>query len=288
MVLINGQPGDRIDAMDRGLAYGDGLFETVAVLKGEFVLWDQHMRRLLRGCGRLGFSSPDSQLLEHEARALLRDADGDSHVLRITVTRGVGGRGYALPVESFPTRILSLHPWVHVNPEPFVRGVDLMFCDTPVSVNPVLAGLKHLNRLDNVLARQEVVAAGVHEGLMSTTRGHVISGTQTNLFFVERGGLVSPDLGEAGVFGTCAESIIETAARINLPVTVEPVTRERVICADELFLSNSVVGIWPVSRVIDENRSIGPVTRSLQRAVCRPWLHVYSLPSETWGKGDGR
>ncbi|MGB0722596.1 MAG: aminodeoxychorismate lyase [Gammaproteobacteria bacterium] len=285
-VLINGRVHHHLAVADRGFAYGDGVFETIACLRGELLLWDRHMSRLEEGCERLGFPPPTREVLLEEARQLTGTPGHGNHVLRITVTRGEGGRGYAPPQAPSPTRVLSVHPWPYPDASSFVHGVDLMQCRTRASCNPSLAGIKHLNRLDNVLARQEVMASGADEGLMCQSSGTVVSATQSNLFLVENGVLITPDLGSAGVSGTCRAAVLDAAAVINLSVAVEAVTPERVLCADELFLTNSVAGIWPVKQALGRPLNVGPVTRSMQRALCRPWMTMYSISLDAPGVGD--
>ncbi|MDX2425918.1 MAG: aminodeoxychorismate lyase, partial [Cycloclasticus sp.] len=179
--LVNGVPRDVVAVSDRGLQYGDGLFETIAVRAGAPCLWSRHIDRLQRGCRVLNLSLPPVDQLLEECLSLTQDHD--AAVLKIILTRGSGGRGYTPPTDPTPVRILSLHPSPDYPPAWRDAGVVVTLCRSRSSENNQLAGLKHLNRLDQVLARKEVSAAdGCIEGLMRDSRGRIIGGTMTNLF----------------------------------------------------------------------------------------------------------
>lgn len=263
-VLVNGRPGDAVSALDRGLAYGDGLFETLRVRAGRAAHWERHWARLARGCERLHLPLPSRAGLETEMASLL---DGvERGVLRIQLTRGVGGRGYRPPTEARPTRILSVHPAPEYPAEYAGEGVSLRVCRTRLGLNPQLAGIKHLNRLEQVLARAEW-ADEVQEGLMLDARGRVVEGTMSNLFLLHDGGLLTPDLAEAGVAGITRERIFALAPRLGLTVEAVPLTLEAVYAAEGLFLCNSLIGIWPVRRVEAKDFRIPPMIRSLMAAL---------------------
>ena len=203
--LINGVAATCIDAHDRGFHYGDGLFETFAVSNGEPAMWDMHMQRLLLGCQRLGFPAPDPTLLRSEALSLCAVPDAPARgVLKIIITRGGGGRGYRAPSPSAVlatggvTRMLALYPWPDYPAAFWSEGVAVRVCATRLGCNPALAGIKHLNRLEQVLARNEWDDASVAEGLMLDPQGSVIEGTMTNLFVVRNGQLLTPDVSQCG------------------------------------------------------------------------------------------
>jgi len=264
-MLVNGTPGTSISAADRGLNYGDGVFETIAVDRGEPLLWQRHMARLEAGCRRLGLEWPAETLLRRESREMLQP--DRSCVLKILLTRGEGGRGYAPPRTAPVTRILGVHPLPHYPGDFWERGVSLRVCVTRLGENPDLAGIKHLNRLEQVLARREWDDPAVSEGLMRDGHGRVIEGTFTNLFVCSDGGLSTPDLGRCGVAGVMRDLVMELAARENIEVVRKDMTLDEVKSAEALFLTNSLIGIWPVRVLDDVTFSPAKIPISLVRGV---------------------
>ena len=248
--LINGVPATCIDVHDRGFHYGDGLFETFAVSNGEPALWDGHMQRLQLGCQRLNFPALDLALLRSEALSLSGGvAQG---VLKIIITRGGGGRGYRAPppLSAQVTRILALYPWPDYPAAFWSEGVTVRVCATRLGWCPALAGIKHLNRLEQVLARSEWDDASVAEGLMLDIQGNVIEGTMTNLFVVRNGQLLTPDVSQCGVAGVMRNWILAYARVAGIPSAITALTLDNVNSADEVFLCNSVIGLWPVREII--------------------------------------
>lgn len=261
--LIDGVPGECIAADDRGLQYGDGLFETLAVRDGVCEFWDRHLQRLLYGCERLRIPPPSVAQLQAEAAALVRDTARG--VLKIVITRGRGGRGYRLPQTVVPTRLLRLsdapdHPASHAE-----EGVRVRTCTQRLGWNAALAGLKHLNRLEQVLARMEWDDAGIAEGLMRDLDDNVIEGTFTNLFAVRRGRLATPALNRCGIAGIMRGVIMDLADNDAGGCEVCDIPYAELREADELFLSNSVIGIWPVRELDGRRLRVGETTRYLQR-----------------------
>ncbi len=245
-MLVNGVPGTSIDANDRGLHYGDGLFETIAVHDGAPALWDRHMRRLSLGCERLGITPIDTAQLLRESLQL---CDGVAQgVLKIIITRGSAGRGYRAPPSGTaqPTRLVALHAWQEYPVAFWVEGVAVRLCSTRLSSNPALAGIKHLNRLEQVLARSEWDDTAIPEGLMLDGEGHVIEGTMSNLFIVRNERLLTPDLSRCGVAGVMRAGILDSMRDAGIPAEITQITLDDVKSSDEVFLCNSLIGVWPV------------------------------------------
>jgi 4-amino-4-deoxychorismate lyase len=244
MILVNGAAADRVAATDRGLAYGDGVFRTMLSRQGQPIVWPRHYRKLARDCAALDLPCPSEELLARElARAL--DPAG-AQVAKIIVTRGSGERGYAPPREPSPTRIVMTSP-VPEFPGDFSRaGVEVHVCRTRLGFQPRLAGVKHLNRLENVLARAEWSDPAVPEGLVMDGDGHVIGGTHSNLFLVEGGFLVTPGLARCGVAGITRERVMEAAAARGIACREEPISQARLLGAEAVLLVNSVIGVWAV------------------------------------------
>lgn len=249
--LIDGVPADRLPVADRGLSYGDGLFETLLIRDGRPCQWCRHWRRLTAGCLRLGLPVPAEITLVEETSGVLRDIK--TGVLKILVTRGDGGRGYRPASAQRPRRILSLHPSPSYPPEWSRLGVAVRTCRTPASLNPAIAGLKHLNRLDNVLARSEWSDPQVAEGLMEDPEGGIVGGTMTNLFLWDGAGLLTPKVDRCGVAGTVRDLAMAIAAQRGIPCAEARLRRVDLLAARGLFLTNSLLGVWPVRR-LDERR----------------------------------
>ena len=157
MILVNGVPTEMVPVQDRGFQYGDGLFETLAIREGRPLRWLAHMERLARDCAILGIPAPPEAVLAAEADRLC--SEQQRCVLKLTVTRGCGGRGYAPPPEPEPTRVLALHDWPAYPRSFWNEGISAVVCRTRLAHQPQLAGLKHLNRLEQVLARRELAGS---------------------------------------------------------------------------------------------------------------------------------
>ena len=263
MILINGVQQEHIEASDRGLHYGDGLFETLAIVNGRPQLWQAHMERLLEGCHRLGIPLPDPGQLDVEAEKVC--AGSERGVLKLIITRGSGGRGYCPPSEARPSRLMFRYPWpAHADDE---AAITLRLCQTPLSCNPRLAGIKHLNRLEQVLARQEWDDESIDEGLMCDPSGQLVEGTMSNLFAVRDGEVITPDLNECGVAGVMRREVLALAEELSLPLRVSRLSVGELEAADEAFITNSIIGIRAVSRFGLVQYSDNPVTRRLQTAL---------------------
>lgn len=240
-MLVNGQPSHQIPADDRGFQYGDGLFETALLVNGRVRFLDDHCQRLFSGCVRLGITPPDQQTLLHEIAQVT--ADADRGVLKIIVTRGAGGRGYRPSGVMSSNRVVALHPF---KPAPH-SGLRLRWCDIRLGRNARLAGIKHLNRLEQVLAQSEWREGDADEGLMLDTEGEVVCATSANVFVVRDGALVTPDLRFCGVQGVMRARVIKAAAKLNLVASEEPLWPHDLETASEVFITNAVRGIRSVA-----------------------------------------
>jgi len=267
MVLINGVQRTSLDITDRGLQYGDGVFETIRVQQGIPLYLSKHIQRLLDGCRQLFIRFSDQVVLNREIKTL--SASIQHGIVKIIVTRGTGGRGYRCPEQTKPTRILSTHPIPDYPVEAFTRGVRVRVCETRLSENPYLAGIKHLNRLEQIIARNEWNAAEISEGLVLDTHANVVEGTMSNLFCVKNGRLYSPAIDRCGVKGVMRSVVIELARAHNIIVDIGRITLDEVKNSDELFLTNSVIELWPVSWLEDTCFNVGPITAKIKN-----WLGI--------------
>lgn len=246
MHLVNGEAARQISILDRGLMYGQSVFETIAVVDREPLLLVNHMQRLAASCDY--FSIPfNQQALLADIAQLCKEYSASQFVIRASQTMGEGGRGYKNPLHPSSNRIVSAFPFP--NPEINLReqGILLGLVEFRLARQPALAGHKHGNRLEQLLARNEWQVAW-HEALVRDTSDEVIEGSQANVFIVEQDHLRTPDLRHAGVAGVMRGAVIDAASKLGIECLVSAVTLDDVLAADEVFMCNSVIGIWPVKQ----------------------------------------
>ncbi|MFT5396426.1 MAG: 4-amino-4-deoxychorismate lyase [Gammaproteobacteria bacterium] len=272
--LINGNSSDAISLYDRGLQYGDGLFETIAVEEESLLCWDEHIERLQSGCSRLKIPMPNQDTLTEEARRLTSSIERG--IIKIIITRGQGGRGYALPVNVESTRIISLYPWPEYsfgNPD---DGINVRVCNYRYAHNSILAGIKHLNRLEQVLARSEWTDSSIAEGVVLDHEENIIEGTMSNIFYIKNEILYTPELSACGVEGIIRQKIITLAAELHLEICINKISIESLMDADEAFMCNSIVGVWPIKMIDEKSLMVGDKTikikKALQKQNCIPTL----------------
>jgi len=258
-LLVNGDATSQISVLDRGFGYGDGLFESVRLVQGRAPLWARHMQRLADGCARLRIPAPDPAQLWSEAQQV--SAGIAQAVVRITVTRGIGERGYALPVSPQPGRVLAAFAAPTAGGDVYRHGLEMRVCELRLAEQPLLAGIKHLNRLEHVLARAEWSDPAIAEGLLRDGHDRVISATMANLFAVIDGVLLTPALDRCGVAGVARAEVLS----IHPQARVTELGLPALSGASEVFLSSSVRGIVPVKSLGGWSYSPGPLTRRLQQ-----------------------
>jgi len=258
-ILVNGVSSGEVSALDRGLAYGDGLFESIRFVSGVSPLWSRHMQRLTESCERLRLPMANVAQLWDEALHVSRSLA--QSVVRISLTRGVGERGYAPSMSPQPTRIVAAFAAPAVSGELYAKGVRVRLCDIRLAEQPMLAGMKHLNRLEQVLARAEWNDSSISEGVLCDIHGHVISATMANLFAQIDGVLLTPSVDRCGVAGVGRAEVLAMCPQAR----IGKVTLDALLNADEVFLSSSVRGILPVHSLGERVFAIGAVTRQLQQ-----------------------
>lgn len=260
-MLVNGLPGDCIHADDRGLAYGDGIFRTLRLRNGQPLHWHRHFNKLRDDCAVLGLDCPDETTLLHELGQLsLSHAES---VAKIIITRGRGERGYARPTAGGHTRIIDCQPLPVYPSEFYSAGIATGICRIKLGHQPALAGIKHLNRLENVLAATECREAGWAEGLLEDEAGEIIGGTRSNLFLVRNGMLCTPELTRCGVAGMQRERVMAWADRHKVECRIIPLRRDDLLQADEIFLVNSVFGLWPIREFPGYRHTANPVAAQI-------------------------
>jgi 4-amino-4-deoxychorismate lyase len=263
MILVNGAVSDTVPVIDRGFAYGDGVFRTLQVRDGRSLAWRYQFRRLQHDCAAIGIACPPEVLLGDEIARVA--ANERVCAVKIMVTRGSGQRGYAMPREAQPSRVVMSAP-LPAHPASWSgSGIRARICALRLGFQPALAGIKHLNRLENVLARQEWRDPDIAEGLLLDADSNVIGGTMTNVFIVRNDALVTPDLRRCGVSGATRDRIVACAAAHGVACTVSDVPVSEALQADELMVANSMIGVWQVRELADRKWPPGTMVRTIRR-----------------------
>ena len=246
-------PGD-----DRGLAYGDGLFETILVRRGRPELVRSHCRRMLEGAVRLGIPLEQTDLDQalSQGQALIRQADGQARlVLKLLLTRGSGGRGYRAPEYPEPRLLVSVHP---APPVPSGEGIGASISDVPLMVNPLLAGLKSLNRLEQVLA-SDSIPEDCYEALMKGDRGDLREGTRTALIYRWQDSWWTPPRDQVAVSSVMVGHVESGLARTGEVMNEGYLDPEQ--CHQPgfggLLLLNSLIGAVPVRSLAGRRLPMG-------------------------------
>lgn len=261
-MLINGIPTEAVSARDRGLAYGDGHFTTMLVKQGQVIWWPAHLARLQHACVRLGFAELPWDTLAAEVAQLA--AGQTQAVAKIVLTRGSGGRGYDGAGCNTPTRIVSLAPY----PAHYLgwqqNGIAALICQQHLGDAPMLAGLKTLGRLEQVLLKSELAARGGVEGIVLNSRGFLVEGVSANLFWRRGKTVFTPDLSRAGIDGIMRKRVIMMLKQMGIELRVVEAPLESLWQAEEVWLTNTLMGIVPVTSIGDVHYPSPVLIRRLQ------------------------
>lgn len=262
-VLVNGRPDQQVSPLDRALHFGDGLFETIACRRGRPRFLPLHLERLQLGCARLGLDAGNLEDIRTEVRALA----GEVHeaIVKVVLTRGAAlARGYGVTGREKATRITFRYAWPQETRTESQDGIQARTATLRLGENPALAGLKHCNRLEQVLARREWTDPGIAEALVFSSSGKLVSGTMSNVFIVEESGLRTPRLDLCGVAGVMRRVVLREATRAGISVHEAALSAEDLQKADEVFLTNARIGIWPLRALDGRVMRPGTLTRRLQ------------------------
>jgi len=272
--LINGVATDYLSVHDRAIHYGDGLFETILCHNRQLHFWSQHYLRLKQSADKIKLACPDEDLLLDDIRKLLDHAEGKSaFAVKIIITRGTGRRGYQFEKTATVTRVVTLSPiendYSSILSQTLLSG-NLTICEQQASINEGLAGLKHLNRLENVLARNEssiTDSGNVIDGLMLNANDYVIEGTMSNVFSVKEKVLYTPKLNQSGVQGVMRDAVINVAKNKNIEVSIADMKIEDIKDMDEVFITNSLIGIKAIDHLADTDYTKRNVTEIIFNAL---------------------
>jgi aminodeoxychorismate lyase len=269
IVFLNGQFVSESQAVvsvfDRAFLYGDGLFETMRVANGRVFRWSQHLHRLQRGAEFLGLKLPSTgETLLASARELIQRNQLSDALLRLTVSRGVGLRGYSPKGADRPTLVMSLHPYASPATTPVHWQAQLASIRLPAG--EALAQFKTCNKLAQILARAEAEANDADEALLLNTAGHVVEGASGNLFWVRDGEVCTPPLASGVLAGVTRQVVLELCPALQLTWREANVTPESLRAADGAFLSLSSHGVVELTSLAGAPLPSAPVTMRLWRA----------------------
>ncbi len=247
-ILINGSFNGAISALDRGFTYGDGVFRTLKVVHGLPEHWPAHYQKLVKDCSAIGIVCPSADEFINDFEQLFSIEELVA-VAKIIITRGEGARGYNPPAITNPTRVMIKSNLPNYPQRQFDEGVMLHLCETRIGHQPKLAGVKHLNRLENVLARMEWHDPEITDGLMLDIANNVIECTAANVFARYGDLLITPQLDQCGVAGVTRNQIMARAHSLDLKTAVETIDLKQLLSADEMIICNSLFGVWQVRQL---------------------------------------
>ena len=249
--LINGNSNQAISPLDRGFAYGDGVFRTLVMREGQPENWPLHYQKLVADCAAIKIVCPSADMLINDLGQLFLPSE--TAVAKIIVTRGEGERGYAPPAITAPMRVVVKTTMPDYPKSYSEEGVNLHVCKTQLAAQPLLAGVKHLNRLENVLARMEWNDPTIADGIMFDTQNNVIECTAANIFARFNDTLKTPNLNQCGIAGITRQRIIDHAHLWHLKIKIEQINLEQLLNADEVIISNSLFTTWQVQQILHKN-----------------------------------
>jgi 4-amino-4-deoxychorismate lyase len=266
---LHGARVDSVPVDDRSVQYGDGLFETVAIRDAQPRFWDLHLERLTTGCDRLGICAPKQRALRADLAAGLAATAIDTEwaTAKIVVSSGTGPRGYKRPDNASPTVRIGLFGGLRLTPETYRDGARALVCQTRLAQQPLLAGIKSLNRLEQVLARAEWDDAQILEGLMLDTGDRLICGTMSNVFIVRNNVIATPAITRCGVAGVMRRHVLAQLAREGVACDVRDIHVDELDDSDEIFLTNSQFGVLPVRQLAARQLAVRSISRRVMNLV---------------------
>lgn len=248
--LVNGIQQTQIEIENRGLAYGDGLFTTAKIIDGRVQYLSSHVQRLLSGCKKLALFAPNKAALAEQLSQVAKQYN--LAVLKVIITASSGGRGYARAIEPKNDIIIMVHDYPEHYDELAIEGITLGDSKQKIGINPMLCGLKHLNRLEQVLLRQELINMQEDDLVVTSINDEVIEATSANLFFWLNDTLCTPDITNSGVNGIMRQTILK-----HYPDTlIKKVSLAELANASAMFICNCVMGIMPVKNYKGKDLSI--------------------------------
>lgn len=268
------------DLIDRAATYGDGLFETIAIRNSEARLWPLHCERLQTGCARLGLPCPTTDELLAKLNSAIETANIDTEfaIAKLTVSAGASRRGYRRDASAEAIVQIALSTAKPIPVQDYQNGIATRLCSTRLGIQPLLAGVKTLNRLEQVMARAEWDDENIFEGLMLDTDGRLICGTMSNVFIIKESALITPAITRCGVSGVMRRHIISLLQEAaDVTCEVRDIAVDELAAADEVFLTNSQFGVLPVRSCTSMQWAVGPLTQRAQSIAARNGVPECSL-----------
>ena len=260
IVLINGAKQSKISIFNRNSQFGDGLFETCLVENKKILFWTNHFARLNRGCEQLKISKVDESVWLSDVKKALSLCSYDRCVVKLILSRGESLRGYGFKDDIKPVRAVIV---LELQNTTLNNLFSLEYCQSGYNSNPKLAGIKHCNRLEQVLARAGLKS---DEGIMLDENHNVISVTQGNIYAIHGNTLITPKLDKCGVEGTRRAIILDLAKLLGIKVKVDTLSAKELVQADEVFISNSIIGIQSIRQIGDIGLGESPITKKIKDA----------------------
>lgn len=243
IAIINGKEQSNISIFNRNFQYGDGLFETCVVKNNQILFWEKHLSRLDIGCRKLKIKNIEEEIWLKDIKKALSLTSKKNCVLKLILSRGNSQRGYSYPDDILPVRVVIVSEMKNVQAK---ESFSLEYASSGYHSNPNLAGIKHCNRIEQILARSSLKR---DEAIMLDENQNIISVTQGNIYFIFGQSLVTPKLDRCGVIGSRRSLILELAESIELNVEQGNVSMNDAKKADEAFISNSIMGIQSVNSI---------------------------------------
>ena len=263
--LINGNSNYTISPLDRGFAYGDGIFRTLIMREGQPENWPLHYQKLVADCAAINIVCPSAEILMSDLAQLFLPTE--TAVAKIIITRGEGERGYAPPAITAPMRVVLKTAMPNYPKSYSAQGVNLHVCKTQLAAQPLLAGVKHLNRLENVLARMEWTDPTIADGIMLDHQNNVIECTAANIFARFNDTLITPDLSQCGIAGITRQRIIEHSKLWSLKIEINQINLEQLLSADEVIISSSLFTAWQVQHILHKNWQPSPLANNIRKTL---------------------
>jgi len=260
---VNGQRCSTIAVNDRGLSYGDGLFTTILVANGQCCLLEKHLSRLQQGIKLLAIAQIDFNQLIGQLVSLGEQLE--QGLIKVIITRGAGVRGYSSVGCDSPSVIVSTGDLPANYRQLRVKGICVGVSTVALGLNPVTAGLKHLNRIEQVLVRQQIDQHNWQDAIVLDCQGFIVESNLANLFWVDQGILYTPSLDFAGVDGVMRARVLEQAKDLELEVKCDRYRLSSIIGASEIFITNSLMQLVPIVGIEEYKYAIGPITKALSK-----------------------
>ncbi|MGF1698846.1 aminodeoxychorismate lyase [Photobacterium makurazakiensis] len=248
MILINGECQSQIAVTDRAIQYGDGCFTTMLVEQGQVQLWPFHLERLKKTVRAFSLAEPDWSKVEANVLGLAQRYP-EKGGIKVLISRGSGGRGYSTQGCQLTQVVVSDFAWPAHYEQWQQAGITLGVCQQRLSISPMLAGHKHLNRLEQVLLKQETERLGFQDAVVLDANGCVMESVASNIFWRIGQTVYTPLLDLSGVHGVMRRHVIEIINALGYCLEFVKTPLERLLCADEIFITNALMALVPVNEI---------------------------------------